>query len=234
MNEPNDHAHVQDRTAIRRRLLMVVFFGLAAVLVHHSRLGGFLSDVHRLRAEVESWGNLAPLLAFPVLTVLIAAGLPRILFNGLAGLLFGGPVGWLVAHSGTVVGNIVMYHAMAWFGRELSLRRIEHKPWFTRLRRRGGVLDVIAVRLVPVSAVFQNLALVAAEVRPGPLWTGTIVGTLPSTTVAVLLGAGFGEDSMRDAMHYSFLALAIVIMSAILVRRIARQRALKAVPDLTG
>lgn len=211
---------------LRRRLAVVMVLALAIVALHHSRLSEWLQDVHQLQMTVDALGPVALVIAASLSTVWVAIGLPRMPASGLAGFLFGAPLGFGVAHVGVVLGNALMYAFMCRFGSGWRLwRRMERRAEQMKLMQsRNGWLDVLMIRLLPVTAIVQNMPLAALKPSSGAFWIGTLFGSLPGTLVAVAIGAGIAEDSMRDAVMLATLAVVLLVASSWMIRRWVKRR----------
>ena len=220
------HVTMVSRATLRRRFVLGFVIALAAVALHHSRLAETLQDVRSLQQAADAWGPVAPFLAVGVSSLWIGIGLPRMPVSGVAGLLFGAPIGFCVAHTSVLLGNALMLAILRRFGREWRLwRRLERKAIQKGAVRHGnGLMDVLIIRLIPVTAVLQNIPLVALRPRTGALWLGTLLGALPGTLVAVALGAGLAEDSLHDSVALASLAIVLLALTSWGIRWLVERR----------
>ncbi|MCB9832324.1 MAG: VTT domain-containing protein [Planctomycetes bacterium] len=119
---------------------------------------------------------------------------------------------------------------LSWFaGRRLLARRwreaLAHRPRLEALDRAlgdGGIRSVILVRLVPsVPSTVTSFGFGLTRVRPGALFLGTLIGTLPNTVIAVLLGASIEDlahmDEGRSAFAPAFRLLLVLGLAALLL-----------------
>lgn len=203
-----------------KRVAIFLILLLAITAVHYSGLAELPRDARQLQKLADSWGAAAPLGAVGILVLWIASGLPRMPASGLAGLVFGVPVGFLVAHVSVLVGNYIMYRVMLKYEKFLRSGKWadKHGKKLAHLGERGGLLDVIVIRLVPVAAVFQNIPLTVARPKPTAFWLGTLIGALPGTLVAVAIGAGLAEESLRKSMTMVIIALLALVFSSWLAK----------------
>ncbi|GGS20753.1 TVP38/TMEM64 family protein [Actinokineospora fastidiosa] len=172
------------------RATLVSLFGVLAAVVAI----GFLVPIPS-PAAVRDWAAAAgwatPALFLLAYSVLAAFPIPRTVFNLSAGLLLGEALGVAVGMVATGVAGSLAFAAARRFGRRWTSPLLEHgaiKAVDARLRA-GGFAGVVSLRLIPVvpfAPVNYCCGLSTIGYRPY-LW-GTLIGSLPGTAAAVVLG----------------------------------------------
>ncbi len=145
----------------------------------------------QLRTWVSGAGAAAPALMFLAYVVATLVPIPRTVFSLASGLLLGPVVGVAVALVATAVSALLSFALARSLGRRLVARHL------TRARVRavderltgGGWLAVASLRVIPaVPFLPTNYACGLSSVRTREYLAGTVAGSLPGTTAAVLLG----------------------------------------------
>ena len=148
-------------------------------------------DPAQLRTWAGQAGMAAPALLFAAYVVATLVPIPRTVFSLASGLLLGPAVGVSVALGATAVSALLSFGLARSLGRRLVSRHL------TRARVRavderltgGGWLAVASLRLIPlVPFLPTNYACGLSSVRPRPYLAGTVVGSVPGTAAAVVLG----------------------------------------------
>nr|QEO74009.1 hypothetical protein [uncultured bacterium] len=153
--------------------------------------------------DVRAWalgaGAAAPLLMFLTYVVATIMPVPRTVFSLASGLLLGPLLGAIVAMCATAVSAILGFALARWVGRGLVARHLD-KAAIRNVDEKlsgGGWLAVASLRLIPlVPFTPMNYCCGVSSVRMRPFLVGTVVGSLPGTTAAVLIGdtlTGFGN-----------------------------------------
>jgi uncharacterized membrane protein YdjX (TVP38/TMEM64 family) len=170
------------------RILVAV--GLLAVVV----AAAFLLPVPKPN-ELRSWalgaGSAAPLLMFVTYVFATLIPIPRTVFSLASGLLLGPVVGVLVAITATGVSGWMSFALARWVGRGMVKRHMD-RPAVKNLNERlsgGGWMAVASLRLIPVAPFLPvNYTCGILSVRTLPYMLGTVLGSLPGTIVAVVVG----------------------------------------------
>ncbi len=170
----------------------LVVLGLAAVIGGLSWLDlwSFLT-VDSMRALVEAWGPLGPLVFIATFVAGFFIPGPEILLVAVGGVLFGPVQGFAYAWVAAVLGTaatflLVRYTAQAWAQRALRQRFPRLRALDDRLEQHG-VVTVVVLRLLLFLAPPLNWALGASRVRVRDYVLGTAIGILPGTGLTVLV-----------------------------------------------
>ena len=114
-------------------------------------------------------------------------------------LALGSERGFLYATSGSLLAAVAAYAVGRFYGPE-RIRRMEIRSLerMSEALRRGGVLQVTMLRLLPLAPCpVVNLVAGAAHVRLVPFTLGTLLGLLPGN----LLMTAFGHQLRRLLSH---------------------------------
>lgn len=150
-----------------------------------------MPDPQQLRTWAAEAGAAAPALMFLIYVVATLVPIPRTVFSLASGLLLGPLTGVTVALMATAVSGLLSFALARSLGRRMVARHL------TRTRVRavderltgGGWLAVASLRLIPaVPFLPTNYACGLSSVRTRPYLTGTMIGSLPGTAAAVVLG----------------------------------------------
>ncbi|MET0236259.1 MAG: TVP38/TMEM64 family protein [Kibdelosporangium sp.] len=145
--------------------------------------------------DVRTWalsaGAAAPLLMFVTYVVATLAPVPRTVFSLASGLLLGPVLGVLVAMTATALSAVLGFALARWLGRGLVARHLD-KAAVRAVDERlagGGWLSVASLRMIPLIPFTPlNYCCGVSSVRMGPFLLGTVLGSLPGTIAAVLIG----------------------------------------------
>ncbi len=146
--------------------------------------------------EVRAWalgaaGDAAVLLMFATYVFATLIPIPRTVFSLASGLLLGPVVGVLVAITATAVSGLMSFALARWVLRGMVQRHMD-RPKVKTLNERlsgGGWMAVASLRLIPVAPFLPvNYTCGVLHVRTWPYLIGTVLGSLPGTIVAVVVG----------------------------------------------
>lgn len=207
--------------------LVLVALALAGVVaaIRWLNLWDHLS-VDSMRALVDAWGPLGPLVFVSVFVAGFFIPGPEILLVAVGGVLFGPTRGFVYAWLASVLGTaatflLVRYVAQAWAQRALSerfprLRALDHRL------ERHGVAMVVLLRLLLFLAPPLNWALGASRVRLHDFVLGTAIGVLPGIGLTVVLAdritaAGSAADLLDWSVLGPGLALAALTVCGVVI-----------------
>lgn len=129
-------------------------------------------------------------------------------------LAFGTEKGFWYATLGSLLAAVVAYLAGRWYGpdkiRKLKIASLDR---MTRALRKGGVLQITTLRLLPLAPfTVVNLMAGVAHVRPIPYIVGTFLGLLPGN----LLFTAFGRQLRQLISHPTPMAVTLLIAITVL------------------
>ena len=183
-------------------------------------LGG---DIDTVRRTVESVGPLAPLAYVVLHVVLSLVPVPKNLLAGIAGVLFGLPLGVLLSYVGSLAAAVVTFALARRIGREAvasltgpRVSRVEH------LLQEQGLVAVVLARLSPVPFTIVNYGAGVSPITWRDYLVGTAIGVLPGTVGYVALGASAGQDAATFVVAGT-VAVLLFLGAALIGRRTARR-----------
>jgi uncharacterized membrane protein YdjX (TVP38/TMEM64 family) len=205
-----------------RPLAVSVLLCAALALVYLSPLRGALRHVQDLRASLDRFGALGPLVYMAGVWLLVAAGTPRLLFCPVGGLAFGFAYGLLWTQAATLAGCYTTFLFVRWGGRAFVLRRWPQTMRLGLLRAPPPALAVFTIRQLPVTGVIINVLLGVSAVRHRDFLLGTALGLLPQAVPATLLGSSALLAS-RWAQGLLLVSVPVLVALGLLLRRRARR-----------
>ena len=210
-------------------IVTVVAVALCAVVVLtvpvlRDAMGNALhGDTDQLREDLHDH-SAGVLILIAVILAHAVVWYPAEIANAAAGVVYGFWPAMLIVLPAWLAANIGAYYIGREAGRPL-LHKLAGKERFERLERairRGGLPVLLAARLIPVMPMsIVGYVCGAARVPLFPFAWTTLVGTLPLTAAAALLGARIDELSLTDPVLY--LATVPFILLLFLARPLARR-----------
>lgn len=190
---------------------LVLFLALVTVLgaFYFSPLRAHLQQARDLRETLAASGPWAPLFFIAAVWLLVACGVPRLLFCPLGGLAFGFWPGLLWTQAGTLLGCYTTFLFVRWGGRHVLLRCWPRAARLPLLSRPPSALSVFALRQVPVTGIVINCVLALSAVRHRAFLLGTACGLLPQAIPATLVGS--------SALHASRSVQGLLLAGALLL-----------------
>jgi len=190
---------------------VIIAIGVLAALVVAGSLVPIPSP-----AEVRAWASQAgwatPVLFFGVYTVCTVAPIPRSVFNLSAGLLLGEAIGVAVAMIATAAAAWIAFTLARGLGRRWIERHLERdavRAVNARLSG-GGTAGVVSLRLIPMIPFAPvNYCCGISAIGFRPFLVGTMVGSLPGTAAAVILGDAL-TGTTPPALLAVYAGLAVV------------------------
>jgi uncharacterized membrane protein YdjX (TVP38/TMEM64 family) len=180
-------------------LIGAAIFGLLAAAWRFSPLAHIFTP-QSVIAWFESFAAQwwAPLLIVAAYTPASVVMFPRPIITLAAVVSFGAWEGFVLAMTGVVLASAVGYYAGRAFGRQ-AVRRLAGPRLnrLTQVLQRRGVIAITAVRLVPIAPfVVESMVAGAIHMKLWQLCVGTVLGMLPGTLMATVLG-----DAIESALH---------------------------------
>lgn len=201
----------------KKFLIMALVVAACVAVIHFTPLRQYVMDVQRWKDLLRGLGFWAPLLFFLISTALIAGGFPRLLFGGIAGMLFGFWEGFVLAQFSALFGSYASFLLARWGGQEWGARRIEKSQRLRTLLKNPSVFSVFLVRQLPIAGIVPNLILGLTSARHRVFLIGSFLGYLPSSAMVVLIGSGLGKESLWYSMKMITLAMCGLGLAATLV-----------------
>lgn len=165
----------------------------------------------QLRTWAAGAGLAAPALLLLVYVIATLVPIPRTVFSLASGLLLGPVVGVTIALVATAVSALLSFALARSLGRRMvagHLDRARVRAVDDRLTG-GGWLAVASLRLIPLIPFLPtNYACGLSSVRPRPYLAGTVIGSLPGTAAAVVLGDTL-TGGTPPALLVTYAALAV-------------------------
>jgi uncharacterized membrane protein YdjX (TVP38/TMEM64 family) len=197
----------------KKFLIVALIVAISMAIVHFTPLKQYVTDVQRWKSLLRDLGFWAPLLFGLFSTMLIAAGVPRLIFGGFAGMLFGFWEGFAVAQFSALFGSYATFLLARWGFREWGARRMEKSRRLRELLRNPSTFSVFLVRQLPIAGILPNLVLGLTPVRHRVFLVGSFLGYLPSCAMVVLIGSGLGKQTLAHSMIQ--ISLAMVVLGAV-------------------
>ena len=179
-------------------------------------------DIPKLKAEINGFGVLAPLVyvGFYVLaTIFFLPGLPVTMLSGLA---FGPLWGVVYASIGSVIGISCAFLIARYLARGMVERWVNRNAQFQRIDegvRRQGWRMLMITRLLPIFPFnLQNYAYGLTKIKFATFLFVSWICMLPGTAAYVQLGAAVnvGEGNIKKTLLYlGGAAVCIVLVSLI-------------------
>lgn len=226
---------------MKRRLRpALIVLGLVVVVAGSRWLGldRFLS-VEGMRALVEPWGEVGPLVFIAVCVAGVVLHLPEALLIALGAVVFGAPrgfaYGWVASVAGaTLTFLIARYLVRDWVQRTLGGR-------FDRFRRLDarlavdGFRVVLVLRLLLFLAPPLNWAIGTTSVSLRSYVAGTAIGVVPGLVGTVYVAETLAAaDSFRDLLTAEFLVPTALIAGLVFGAWIASRRLLASAESVPG
>jgi uncharacterized membrane protein YdjX (TVP38/TMEM64 family) len=182
---------------------MVGVVGAVMALVYFTPGRKYLADIQNVKRWLLSLGWGAPVAWMGVVLVLVAAGMPRLLFCPISGLAFGFWQGLLWTQVATLIGYYCLFLFVRWGGQDFVL---SHWPRVGRLKEhfhgRSAALMVFAVRQLPISGLIINFLLGLSPIRHRHFLLGTALGILPEAIPLTLVASGMVKLTGRNTPLY--------------------------------
>jgi len=194
-------------------LTMLAVVAVAFTLVYFTPARKYLGNVPLVKSWLLSLGWVGPAVWMGVVFVLVAAGMPRLLFCPVGGLAFGFWYGLLWTQVPTLLGYYVLFLFVRWGGQDFVLR---HWPRVGRLKKHfhghSAALLVFGMRQLPISGLIINFLLGVSPIRHGHFLLGTAFGILPEAIPFTLVASGLFKLSGKNTPLYIAAAVGIFLL----------------------
>src|SRR5512143_3885251 len=194
-------------------LVMLAVVAAAFGLAYFTPARNFLANIQTVKLWLLSLGWVGPAVWMGIVFMLVAAGMPRLLFCPIGGLAFGFWYGLLWTQVATLAGYYVLFLFVRWGGQDFVLR---HWPKVGRLKRHfnghSAALMVFAIRQLPVSGLIINFLLALSPVRHSHFLVGTAFGILPAAVPFTLVASGMLKLNGQNTPFYIAAAVGIFLL----------------------
>ncbi|MFW6414490.1 MAG: glycosyltransferase [Verrucomicrobiota bacterium] len=200
------------------RLVLLLIIALIIFLLHQYQV--FQNPFTQVRDMMESLegGGVEVELYFGITTVLLVAiGMPRLIFFALGGLFFDFWEGLALSLIGTLGGAFLCFKVVRWAGRDWIIRRFgNHTIYKKMMTVRSSIKSVFLIRQLPISSVFLNVGFALSPVRSKTFLLGSLLGFLPQGIIATLIGSGIGDDVILESVA-EFIAAALLMGAVVFI-----------------
>src|SRR5690349_14308977 len=215
---------------LRRALLVALAVVVIGALVMVALPGGraaMADGVAWLRAA----GATGRAIAVAVVVLAIPLGAPTLWLAALVGYLFGVAAGWPIAIGAVLCGALAAFTVSRWLLRAEVERLVARRPrWRAVIDAVGdeGTRLIVLLRLAGPHNVL-NVTLASAPVTTRQFALGTLIGMLPSVSLAALGGALAPDAASlwqaRDRLGPAWIAVLVCGAIALVVAVVAMVRA---------
>ena len=220
------------RMPLLRIALLCLVLATAIGVVYLSPIGAWLKDKDALRTTLDALGIWAFPLFILAVAGLVAGGMPRLLFCGLGGWLFGFWTALLLNETATLLAYYGVFLFVRWGGRDWVLHKWPKLQRWADTIQKQGTLGVILVRQVPVHGTLINLCLGLSRLRHRDFLLGTAIGIIPEAIPATLIGAGLASANLKRSVTLIVLAVVCFVVIGLACRYLIRRRSNAAVESL--
>jgi len=214
-------------------LIMLAVVGAAFVLVYFTPARNYLNNIQSIKYWLLSLGWVGPAVWMGIVFVLVAVGMPRLLFCPIGGLAFGFWNGLLWTQVATLAGYYALFLFVRWGGQDFVLH---HWPRVGRLKEHfhghSAALLVFAVRQLPISGLIINFLLGLSPIRHSHFLLGTALGILPEAIPFTLVASGMFKLTGRNTPLYIAAAVGFLLLVCVSLWYFSRHSKLLA--DLRG
>jgi uncharacterized membrane protein YdjX (TVP38/TMEM64 family) len=194
-------------------LIMLAVVAAAFALVYFTPARRYFGNIQSVKGWLLSLGWVGPVAWMGIVFVLVAAGIPRLLFCPIGGLAFGFWHGLLWTQVATLAGYYTLFLFVRWGGQDFVLR---HWPRVGRLKEHfhghSAALLVFAVRQLPISGLIINFLLGLSPIRHRHFLMGTAFGILPEAIPFTLVASGMFKLTGRNTPLYIAAAVGVLLL----------------------
>lgn len=191
--------------------LFLVFAALAAAL-WFAPLREHLAQVREIKEAIREFGPMGQGIFVAGTALLVAFGVPRLLFCPIGGMAFGFAEGLVWTQAATLAGYYGTFLFVRWGGRTRVLRR---HPGIARAHEVLGihpVLNLFLIRQLPISGLLVNLFMGVTNIRHRHFLFGTLFGLLPEAIPLTLVGSSAGKFDPRLTTLYAVVGVAALAL----------------------
>ena len=194
-------------------LIMLTVMAAAFALGYFTPAREYFRNIQSIKCWLLSLGWVGPAVWMGIVFVLVAAGMPRLVFCPIGGLAFGFWHGLLWTQGATLAGYYALFLFVRWGGRDFVLR---HWPRVGRLKEHfhghSAAFLVFAVRQLPISGLVINFLLALSPIRHRHFLLGTALGILPEAIPFTLVASGVFKLTGRNTPLYIAAAVGVLLL----------------------
>ncbi len=214
MTAPQTHTSKSRRADFSwKPLIMLTLVAAALALVYFTPARKYLGNFQSVKVWLVSLGWMGLAVWMGIVFVLVAAGMPRLLFCPIGGLAFGFWHGLLWTQVATLAGYYALFLFVRWGGQDFVLR---HWPRVGRLKKHfhghSAALLVFAVRQLPISGLIINFLLGLSPIQHRHFLLGTAFGILPEAIPFTLVASGMVKLTGRNTPLYIAAAIGLLLL----------------------
>ncbi len=191
----------------RKFLLLLTVIAACLGAIHLSPVKEYL-DIQYFKELIRGYGAAGPFVFLVLAVALTAVGCPRLIFSVVAGMLFGFSRGLFISLAGTIAGSYLTFIFARWSGRTWVLNHLPKHKMLDMALNTHSILAVALVRQMPLASILINFMISITRVSHSTFLAGTLLGYLPSSTIATLSGSSLG----KQASVTSFIQLGTAIL----------------------
>ncbi len=198
---------------VKKFLIFLPLAIIAIAILYASPLKDHLSRVSDLSQKIRSFGILAPIVFVAANAVLVALGVPRLLFCPIAGMAFGFSMGLVYSSLGSLIAYYAIFIFVRWHLSDFQMNYQDMHGRLSKILEKGGVPAVILARQIPVHGMVVNIVLGLSTVKHRDFLIGTLIGLLPEAVPCVLLGTSAAQSSFMKSVTYLAVAMLILVLA---------------------
>ncbi len=207
----------------RKFLIMALVVTACILLLHLTPLKQYVTNVQSWKSTMDRFGILGSFLFTIACTLVIAIGVPRLVFCAAAGMFYGFWEGFFIGQFSSLFGSYLTFVFARWGGREWVSRRIENRRHLRELLRIPSTFTVFLTRQLPIAGIVPNLVLGVTPVRHRVFLLGSFLGYLPSNAMVALIGSGLGKHSLARSMGQITIAMLGLGIASLVIWHLRRK-----------
>ena len=198
---------------------LLIFAGIKVVPV----LFELLKDIDSIRAELESYGALAPIIyvIIQMLQVILIV-IPADILTICAGYVFGGPLAIVLSLSGLLLGSLSAFYMSRFFGREF-VKSIVKKEKLDKINQilnsSKGSVALFIICMIPI--VPKDLLMYVAGITPikeRRLFPVYLLSRIPGVVIGASVGANTHDKHIKGIL-LSLAGLVVLVIGTYLLNK---------------
>lgn len=211
-----------------------IWLGVTAaglLIVYLSPLHEHLTHLQVLNADIQRLGHWGPLFFILFTAVITAMGFPRMLMYPIGGMAFGFAWGMVWCMAGSLFGAYMTFSYARWAGSAYIRQRWPRIQNVADFFTHNSVMKIVLIRQLPSPGFLTNLLLGISPVGHFTYILGTMIGSLPSSIPATLIGSSTIQTSAGTRMLYILASIACLVilwsLSGVYIRHSPRFEAIR-------